>query len=90
MEFNPEQRLDITNSIIELNDPSESCEMVERRSRRNHRFNEDAIVFYDNDRLDLLSSHNWPLYVIASVDGVELKRANSTLGLLSTLYPFEC
>lgn len=33
MDFNPEQGLAITKSIIELIDSAESCEMVERRSK---------------------------------------------------------
>lgn len=32
MVFNMEQRLDISKSIIQLTDPSESCELVKRRS----------------------------------------------------------
>lgn len=33
MDFNAEQTLAITKSIIELTDPTESCNMVERRPR---------------------------------------------------------
>lgn len=32
-------------------------------------------MFYDNDRHDLPSTHNQPLYITASVNGVDLKRA---------------
>lgn len=50
IEFNSEQKLAITKSIIKLTDPIESCQLVERRSRRRSRFDDAAVVFYDNDR----------------------------------------
>lgn len=33
------------------------------------------VIFYDNERCDLPSHHNHPLYTIANVRKVELKRA---------------
>lgn len=44
MGFSSEQRLAITKSIIELTYSSESSEMVQRRSRSNHRFNDDGRI----------------------------------------------
>lgn len=41
-------RLAITKSIIVLTDASGSYSLVESRSRRNSRFEDNAIVFYDN------------------------------------------
>lgn len=85
MDSNPEQSLAITKSIIDLRDPSRSCELVERKSRKIARFDDSAIVFYDNERYDLLSSHNGPLYVTASINGVELKRAMVDPGCSSNI-----
>lgn len=50
MDFSPEQRLAITKSIVKLTDPIESCELVERRSRRRGRFDDNAVVFYYDNR----------------------------------------
>lgn len=39
------------------------------------------VLFYDNERSNLHSSHNRPLYIFTmSVNGVELKRAMLNLG----------
>lgn len=65
----------ITKSIIELTNPVDSCDLVEGRSRRKRQFDNDVTMFYDNDRCGLPSTHNRPLYVTASGNGVELKRA---------------
>lgn len=74
MDFNPKQRLAITKSIIELTDPSGNYGLVKRRLRKNDRFDDGAIMFYDNERHNLSSSHNRPLFVIACVNEVKFKR----------------
>lgn len=74
MDFNPEQRLAITKSIIELTDPSESCDLVEGRSRCRSRFDATVTMFYDVDR-HRPTTHSRSLYVSTSMNGVELKRA---------------
>lgn len=38
------------------------------------------VMFYDNKRRDLPSTHNRPLYVTASVKGIKFKRAMLALG----------
>lgn len=48
--------------------------MVERRSSRTSRFESDDVVFYDNDRCGLPTTHNRPLYITASMNVVELER----------------
>lgn len=63
-----------SKSIIELTNPGESCDLVEGRSRHRGRFDDNAVGFYD-DRRGLPTTHNRPLYVTASVNGVKLKRA---------------
>lgn len=68
MDFNPEQRLAITKSIIELIDPAE-------KAQTQSRFDDDAAVFYDNDRRGLPITHSRLLYITVSVNEVELKRA---------------
>lgn len=71
-DFNPKQRMAINKSIIELTDPSGNCGLVESRSRRSNKFEDGTVVFYDNERCDLPSSHTRPLYVNANVKGIEL------------------
>lgn len=89
MDFNSEQRLAITKSLIELTDPAESCDMVEGRPRHKGRFDDNAAVFYNKDRRGLPSNHNRPLYMTASVNRVELKRAildpESSINIISLL-----
>lgn len=86
MDFNPEQRLAITKSIIELTDPTERYDMVEGRSRHRSRFDEDAAVFYDDELRNLQTTHNKSIYLIASVNEVKLKRAMLDPGSLLTLH----
>lgn len=68
-------RLAITKSIIELTGLSKNCELVKKRSIEADRFSDDAVVFYENKQHDLPSNHNRLLYITASVNEVELKRA---------------
>lgn len=75
LDFSSEQRLAITKSIVELTDPTKSCDLVEGRTRRKGRFDDNAAVFYVDDERGLPTNHNRPLYVIANVNGVELRRA---------------
>lgn len=44
-----EQRLAIIKVIMELTGPSRSSIHAENRPRRNNRFEDNAIVFYDNE-----------------------------------------
>lgn len=48
MYFNPEQN--INNAIIKLTDPSRRSGLVESKLRRNSRFADDIVEFYNNDR----------------------------------------
>lgn len=73
MNFNPEKRLAITKSIIELTDQVESCGLVEGRSKCRSRNDIDAAMFYDDNQRDLPTIYNRPLYN-ASANGVELKK----------------
>lgn len=75
MDFSLEQRMAIIKSVIELTEPAESYDMVEGRPRCKDRFDDNAPVFYDDDRRSLPTNHNRPLYVTANVNGVELRRA---------------
>lgn len=54
---------------------------------------DNALVFYGNDRLNLSTSHNHPLYVITSTNGIELKRAmldpKSSLNIISLRFKME-
>lgn len=43
----------IIKSIIELTTPLGNCGLVENRSRRSNRFEEDGTVFYENNGLSL-------------------------------------
>lgn len=74
MDFNSEQKLAMTKSIIKLTKPSRSFGHVENRSRRISKFEDGVVVFYDNEQHNLPNTHNQPLYVTANMKGVELKR----------------
>lgn len=50
-----------TKSIIKLTDLVESCELIEGRSKRRSRFDDDVVVFYNNDWRGLTTTHNRPL-----------------------------
>lgn len=58
MDSNPYQRLTITKAITELIDPSGIFSLIENRARRNSRFKDGAVVFYENDQRDISSHHN--------------------------------
>lgn len=73
IDFSPGKRLVITKAIIELTEPSGSSNVVESKRRRNNRFNDNAVVFHENDRHNITSQHNCPLYMIVKVRDVELK-----------------
>lgn len=49
MDFNPEQMLTMAEAIIELTDPLESSGLVKNRSIRNTKFEDSALVFYENE-----------------------------------------
>lgn len=49
MDFSLKQRLAITNAIIKLTDPLGSSGLAKNRSRRNNRFEENAVVFYADE-----------------------------------------
>lgn len=49
MDFSAEQRLAITNAIIELIDPSRNSNLVKERTRRSGRFNDNTVVVCEND-----------------------------------------
>lgn len=72
MDFNLVQRLAITRSIIELINHSGSCGLVKNRLMRGNRFEDCAVVFYENNRGDLSSSHNC---LNACEKGIKLKKA---------------
>lgn len=76
--FQPEQRLAIIKAIIEFTCPSESSGLIENRPRRTNRFEDDVVVFYENDWSDIASHHN---RLTAKVRDVELKRAMPDHGL---------
>lgn len=57
MDFNPEQRLAITKAIVELI-AAESSNLIERKPRRNDLFEDNALIFYENNRKDVPTQHN--------------------------------
>lgn len=52
----------ITKAKIELNGSSGSSGLILDKTRRNNRFEDSAVVFYENDHLDIPSHHNRHLY----------------------------
>lgn len=87
MNFSSNQRLGIRKAITELTDSAESANLVERRPGKNNRFEDNALVFYEINRKDILTQHNRPLYITAKVRDVELRRilldAGSSLNIIS-------
>lgn len=87
MDFDSKQRIAITKAILELTDSIEGVNLIEKRTRKSNRFENNLLVFYENNRRDVPTQHNRPLYVIANVRDVELKRvlldAGSSLNIVS-------
>lgn len=61
MDFNAEQRLAITNVIIELTNLSRGSDLDNNRSRGGNIFEDNSMVFYEKDRQGIPSHHNRPL-----------------------------
>lgn len=87
MDFNSKQRRAITKAIMELTDSTEGMNFVEKRTGKNNRFEDNGLVFYKNNRRDVPTQHNRPLYVTAKMRDVELKRvlldSGSSLNIIS-------
>lgn len=87
MDFNSEQILAIRKAIIELTDYSKSLNLDEKKPRRNSRFEDNALVFYENNSKDVPTQYNLPLYIIVKVRDIELKRvlldAGTSLDIIS-------
>lgn len=61
MDFNPEQRLAITKSIIELTDPVENCDMVEGKPRHKGQLTTMrpcSMTVTDKDSLATITGHS--------------------------------
>lgn len=67
MDFNSKQRLAITKAIMELTNFTEDVNLIEKRTKKNNRFEDNALVFYENNRRDVPIQHNRPLYITAKV-----------------------
>lgn len=80
MDFNLEQRLAITKAIIELTDSSERSNLIKKKPKRNNRFEDSALVFYENNRKDVSTQHNRPLHITTKVREIELKRVLLDVG----------
>lgn len=63
MDFISKQRLAITKAIVELTDSMESANLFERRLGKNNRFEDNALVFNENNRRVIPTQHNRPLYI---------------------------
>lgn len=89
MDLRSEQRLAITKATIKVTDPSGSLGIAENRLRLNSRFKDNAVVLFNNERCNLTSHYNHPLYVAVKVRVVELKQAildqGSPLNIVSLL-----
>lgn len=88
MDFNPEQKLAIAKATIELTNPSGSSNLVNSRSMTNRRFEDNVMVFYENDQHDVPSHHNRPLYRIVKVRDIELKRVMLDYGSSLNIIPY--
>lgn len=86
MDFNSKQRLVITKATLELTDSTESVNFVERRIGKNGRFEDNALVFHENNLRDVPTQDNMPLYITANVRDVELKRVLLDAGLSLSIF----
>lgn len=72
---------------MELTNSTEDVNLIETRTRKNNRFDDNTLVFYENKCGDIPTQLNWPLYITAKVQDVELKRvlldAGSYLNIIS-------
>lgn len=87
MDFSPRQRLAITKAIMDLTGSTERVNFVEKRAGKNNRFEDNALVFYENNRRDVPTQHNRPLYITTRVRDTEMRRvlvdAGSSLNIIS-------
>lgn len=79
MTFSLEQRLTITKAIRAH--WSFRKGLATNRWRRNYRFEDNAVIFYENERYNLPSHYNCHLHVIVKVREIKLKRAILDHGL---------
>lgn len=87
MNFNNDQCLTINKAIIELTFSSSGLFHAQIWPHGGNRLDGNAIVFYEKDRLVLLSHHNMLLYVIAHNRDIELRRAMVVLCFLLNIMP---
>lgn len=71
---------------MKLTDSTEVVNLVEKRIGKNNRFEDSALVFYENTRRDVPMQHNRPLYVTARMRDIEMRRvlidAGSSLNII--------
>lgn len=65
----------ITKAIVALTVSSGGSGFVQNMPSGGRGFEDNPMVLYENDRKILPSNHNRPLFVIAYVHDVELRRA---------------
>lgn len=84
MKFNPYRCLTITKAIIDLTDTSggSNSKFSKRPLYKNVKYDDDAIVFYREDKQTYLEYHNKPLYVTTFVNDEESRRTVSRSGVL--------
>lgn len=81
MDFSSKQRLAITKTIMELTESTESANLVEGRLEKNNRFEDNALIFYRNNRNDIPTQRNGSLYITTKVRAIELRRVLLGVGL---------
>lgn len=72
---------------MQFSDSIESANLVERRPGKNNQFEDNTPVFYENNRREIPTQHNRPLYITVKVQHVKLRRvllgASSSLNIIS-------
>lgn len=61
MDFDSKQRVAITKAIMKLANSREGVNLVEKRTGKNNRFEDEVLVFYENNHRDAPTQHNRPL-----------------------------
>lgn len=74
---------------MELTDSTESANLVERRLGKNNRFEDNALVFYENNCNDIPTQHNRLLYITAKVRDVKLRRVLLDMGLSLNIFSLD-
>lgn len=89
MDFDHDQCLAITKEIIELTDSFGHFDLVKKLPSRTMKFEDEAVIFYKEDKLSSSRYHNRHLYITAYDHDVEWIRGLVDAGSLLNIMSFQ-